>query len=503
MLVRGIIAIRGRLVAALALGLVLAVAPCAQGQGTKPPVKKRTPKQKPRANPAAADAAAYKIVEMPQGVRFAQARGDALTVLRGEGSGNAPLAVYFGQVVPAVMTQYRDVDLVGTGLGPPYRAAPTHLKLPTFRAMIMAEYGRTADPTLLAAANEILLPKLLELAGDGYHPEVRYNAMLMVGALDQTLANPAAGVAKATPLAAALAKMIPAADDPNGFPAVRVAALIGIQRHVELSTTGVAAVRAALLKILKEAPKATDPSTDGISWLKMRAITLLNIIGPAALTNEFSNELATMVGDTRLHLAARCTAAGALGRLPLDTATFKATDLVANLGKLQFEVCTQEIDNLPGEADVSASKKMQFRCGCIKQALAGDGDAKHGLPTAKIDDAQKQLVEDLKAAQTAIDELFVNDSAPAAAMIAEKAGDLKKLLQTHKIMAADPPKAVVATPKAAPKAAPKPAPGKTPPGKEPGKEPSKEPGKEPGKEPPPADGKEAPKAPPAKVPAGK
>ena len=64
-----------------------------------------------------------------------------------------------------------------------------------------------------------------QLAAGPYHPAVQVNAMLMIGELNSVEQPP-------TPLPEALDAMIAAVQDTKLSDAVRVAALVGIERHV-------------------------------------------------------------------------------------------------------------------------------------------------------------------------------------------------------------------------------------------------------------------------------
>jgi hypothetical protein len=346
-----------------------------------------------------------------------------------------------------------------------HAAAPTNnpLSLDRLRRALA-----TAKPEVLPFTNDIAMRTLGEVASGDYHPAGRVNAMLLIGDLDQQPRTAAAGggIAPAVPFAAALTQaggLLATVEDPKQHTAVRVAALAGVQRHSEatgLPAAGQAAIRAALAKVLKEPP--SDPAdADGNAWLRMRAATVLGGMkgGPGP---EAAKEIAALVSDAKAGTVARCGAAAAVGQIAALDAGINAAQLAGGLGNLTIEVCQQELQRAAAESEPIASPKLQQQVGSVVRAFSG------GLKSVK-DAAAKAIVDDVAAKVGEVHALFADGAAVEASGVNEKLTDLKKSLQTHKLMAATaeaakPAEAAAETTEAAPtakKAAAKPATGTT------------------------------------------
>ena len=144
---------------------------------------------------------------------------------------------------------------------------------------------------------------------------------------------------------------------------------------------------------------------------------------------EAAKELAALVSDRKAGAVARCAAATAVGQIALP-ADVNAAQLAGGLGSLTLDVCAQEMARAAGEAEPIASQKLD-------QQIAAAIKAFTGLAKSVKDAAAKAIVDDVAAKVTEVHTLFADGAAVEAAGLNEKLAELKKSLQTHKLIAAD------------------------------------------------------------------
>jgi hypothetical protein len=161
--------------------------------------------------------------------------------------------------------------------------------------------------------------------GDGgYYPAARVNFMLAIGDLNAEERAP--GGIPPVPLPEALPVLIQAveSDDPAQIDGVRVAALLGILRHLDLGAVTAGDTRQAVgnaaLKVLGS-PRPAGRSAEGHAWLRMLAAEILGKLGDTGPNGAVATALAGLVAEPAAPFYARCTAAEALGRLDYAGAT--------------------------------------------------------------------------------------------------------------------------------------------------------------------------------------
>jgi hypothetical protein len=156
-----------------------------------------------------------------------------------------------------------------------------------------------------------------------YHPAVRYNAILVIGLLDEQYAiEGGAGARPPKPLPAAntaLTKIVGGSATSDRFPApVVLGALIGLERHAKYATSlppqSVAAMSAALLKFVNQDKSAHKLDPDAHAWLRLRAASALANLGTVGDKNAVHDAFVNLIGNAK-SLDDRCLAAAYLGRL--------------------------------------------------------------------------------------------------------------------------------------------------------------------------------------------
>ena len=159
-----------------------------------------------------------------------------------------------------------------------------------------------------------------------FHPVTRVNAMLLLGSLNEHEAiTVGANQSPPKPLAAALPLMLDEVMNKDQVDAVRVAALVGILRHAEMTRAGMpiaAATRNQTISTCLSLVESTAPdgrSQDAHQWLQRRAIQVLEALGDPGDKGQVVQALAKIIEDDKQSLALRLTSSDAMGRLAITS----------------------------------------------------------------------------------------------------------------------------------------------------------------------------------------
>jgi hypothetical protein len=159
------------------------------------------------------------------------------------------------------------------------------------------------------------------IANPEYHPAFRYNAILVIGMLDEQYANAPGQTPKPLPKATkALTTIVDKATDVKSLypPSVILGAIIGLERHAQLKASltpdAIAAMTAALLKLVTHDEPIQEMDPDAYVWLRLRAAETLAKLGSVGEKNSVHNALIKLVSSTK-SLDDRCEAAGLLDKL--------------------------------------------------------------------------------------------------------------------------------------------------------------------------------------------
>ena len=214
-------------------------------------------------------------------------------------------------------------------------------------------------------ASKTCLSFMESLAGkEDADAAVRVNAMLLIGELQSVDRKPW------QPAAAVLARAAANAELPK---AVRIAACVGLARHVE-ATKGVveeqqrmAAVAVpAIVAILKEDPQEPTPSSVAVEndWMASRCLTMLPSLGPLAPAT--AAEVVKILGNNKRAINVRVRAAAALAAVADPESQVDKAAVIKSIGAVAV---------LALERDVAAADKLILD----RQYGGGTGQAPPGM----------------------------------------------------------------------------------------------------------------------------
>lgn len=291
-------------------------------------------------------------------------------------------------------------------------------------------------PALHEAANRISLEKMSAIAlSDEYHPVVRHNCMLLVGALDAV--EPDFRGAGAVPYRPALPVLVRTMEDSKQIEAVRVAALVGVRHHAETEMV-LDDRRAVFPKVLELVRSSTPPSgtsKDAHQWMRLAAVQIVGLIAekgaqagqatwPEIHTPETVDSLRQMMSDTGLNLLRRSEAAYALGKV--EGRAFQA----AKLEPLAIDIGTLARDI--GAAGNMPADHLTYFLHCCRFALNGVS-SNRGLMSA-ADTKQKTKIGELTQHIEAMIEITSNSrltAAEVARQLKDKGGQLNQWLEQN------------------------------------------------------------------------
>jgi hypothetical protein len=254
-----------------------------------------------------------------------------------------------------------------------------------------------------------------------YSPFCRYNALLLIGGLNQREAQGTRPtMTPAVPYAPARQLMLKVlgGDEPQEM---KVGALIGLARHARLLAAGGENPDSSLVRTFIDVLKQKDPRSngtlDGMHWMHRIAIDSLGDVGmPAA-----AKMLGPILSDPATPMPLRCAAADSVGRLDYSGAVnVDHAGLLKGLGQLAAAALAEQIqglqqyikDNPPDsfrEAPAGASsdevpedpyvqrvrRQLKYQLLCIDRAL-------RTIEQATTDAAVKNTLTAIKSAIAAL-----------------------------------------------------------------------------------------------------
>lgn len=268
--------------------------------------------------------------------------------------------------------------------------------LPALRKeMRISHLGRRSSNTMAHDhLNGLVLDFMKKLATGPYHPTVQLNAMYLIGELN-SVEQPAP-----VPLPEALEVLIGAVESAKLPDAIRVAAMVGIQRHVSLGGQS-AEVRktlnANLLKLATgELPEGL--AAPGREWILGQAIETLGMLGSVSEDGVVAKQMIKTVANPNLSFSTRTIAAESLGNLIYAGDTgISPVEATAVLGQFAIDACTEELRLAREHNQPPSRRRLKQRLGAVLKALSGSGEEnRKGIASLAKEDAPKAFLGELQ-----------------------------------------------------------------------------------------------------------
>lgn len=251
-------------------------------------------------------------------------------------------------------------------------------KLPKERSNFLRNHiQRTRRPEIHDHLVQLTFRSMKDIVTNNYHPAVRYHAMMIIGDLNsKEMTTPGPNGTPPVPLAEARDFMLAELGNPKQVDGVRVAALLGILRHTEISAYGTPlppAVKQNIVKVIQ--PLATDKnipadrSPEGHAWMRSRAVEVLAHLGRPQYDAPLVQTLTTIMADSSEPTSLRFAALTSLGRMNLSGATnFTGDQLARQMAMLAVQATREQL--APIDDQLTAEKE--------KLRLSGGGPGGYG-----------------------------------------------------------------------------------------------------------------------------
>jgi len=271
-------------------------------------------------------------------------------------------------------------------------------------------------PARVPAARQHLTALTLKAMGiiarGNYHPAVRYNAVLILGMLDEKVAGSGAGGAKPVPLPAGANELLELLEN-DEFKNVKVpaslklGALLGLQRHARFGIDPQYADRvtkAALAMASQEEPPA-DLDTGVHHWMRYQAARVLTRQFAEGPNAQVQAALTGLIADPHMSLEDRCSVTELMKRIKYNAAAgVDVTATVGAIGDLTKTVASDEAEKASdfqdemirgggGRGRVGGEELMYQRRQLVARLHAiyeGGNSLSKGLP-----DAERQQLQSL------------------------------------------------------------------------------------------------------------
>ena len=205
-------------------------------------------------------------------------------------------------------------------------------------------------------AKQLTLPQMTSIVRGNFHPAVRYNAMLIISSLNNVEVPTTGRRVPPIPLLDALVVILDELKDEKQTDAVKLAAWIGVLRHVQLNRinnqippNAMQMIRDISKAILLQKEPPIARSYSGHVWMQRRAVDVLVAAGTGA-DAEIVGQIEGLTLQTDVPMSLRLTAARALGALEYrDGAKTTPATAAIRLGALAAVVCRAEMERVENE----------------------------------------------------------------------------------------------------------------------------------------------------------
>jgi len=205
---------------------------------------------------------------------------------------------------------------------------------------------KAKNPQTQQELTNMALSQLGKIVSAPCHPQVRYNAILFIGMLDEQYSDgrqPPKPLPKATK---ALTSIVDRATTDNSFPpAVILGAVVGLERHAlyrqSMTPDVVNAMSAALMKLVAHDEPIQEMNSSAYSWLRLRAASALTRLGTVGDKNSIHAAVIKLASSGK-SVDDRCSAAAMLDRLEYKNVKLDDAGTAEPLFALARDVCTAE-----------------------------------------------------------------------------------------------------------------------------------------------------------------
>ncbi len=263
------------------------------------------------------------------------------------------------------------------------------------RSSIEKDLALCADAAMHQMVVDIVYEEATKRASGNYHPAVRFNALLVIGNLNQEEDRTQQRL-PAVRLPKALDFLLAEYKKPDQLPVVKLGCLLGIERHVELGRVNPQdqalpdpakqEIRTLMTALIQEKPAADASVPDAQTWLRRRALSVLGKLGDVGAGNGLLDTLVNLASDQKEPMPIRLAAAKTIGELDYAQAAAGAQAnallITQKLAALAASACREEDTWVKAEQKKLLEEKAgagSYSSGGAGYGLSGMGGAESGM----------------------------------------------------------------------------------------------------------------------------
>lgn len=213
---------------------------------------------------------------------------------------------------------------------------------------------QTTDPNIQKDLTDLaykMMYQVVRKRNPSYHPTVIFNALLVLGQLDERVAVGGAGGGRPPkPHADANIFLTQVAGVRNAPASFIVAALVGLERHAkyknELPQAAPAAMTKTMLDIIASDEPPRDAATSVHSWVKRLAANVLSNLGDVGSNNEVYTALVGLISDDKMVLEDRCEVVEMLAKFDYTNAKVDAASAARSIVSLLDDISQREVKKI-------------------------------------------------------------------------------------------------------------------------------------------------------------
>jgi hypothetical protein len=256
-----------------------------------------------------------------------------------------------------------------------------------FREYLWRTSNEQLQRDLTKLAFDAMFPVIVSREPPPFEPSARYNAVLLIGLLDEQYASRGganAGVARPYPDAnRLLVQIVEAGLAGQNLPtALVVGALVGLERHANLqrqqpalAPAAVAAMNAAALKTVNLDKPFREMDAEVFAWIQYRAASVLAQLGSVGNGNQNYDAVLRLVSNLK-SLDDRCATAALLSRFNLEGARVDGDATGNALLSLARDVAAAEL----AQAVAFESQRLQGTTPNFERRSVGRSDERRAMP---------------------------------------------------------------------------------------------------------------------------
>lgn len=294
----------------------------------------------------------------------------------------------------------------------------------------------TKAPAAHARLNELALETMKQVLSGKYgqyDSAIKYNALLVIGDLNEKEADP--GKANAKPYPAALPVLMLAAHSAKFKDYMKVAGLIGLERFAAaraIPQAKSAELTTSLLAIVNQQAPPANRTPEAHNWIRRSAGQVLASLGNPGPGNSVVKAFEAIVANPEVSPTMRCEFAQFFGQLKYPPTSKTDLSALSNLlGHMAADICQQELDSAKLANRAPSRRLVMYSLYSVAVGISANSSAKSGLFAAAEGSPHKEFIDKVNARVKTLYQWIDDpkfDDAELAVELGDKINDLETVL---------------------------------------------------------------------------